>query len=333
MCLQKETNIYLAPFQGITTYTYREIYTKYFEGVDKLTTPFYTGNQTHKGLSKRAFELNYPSQNNVEVVPQILSKDANEIIGFANFCEEKGFREINWNLGCPYPRVANKKRGSGMMPYPEIVVNILDQVIPEIRINFSIKCRLGYFSDNEVLKLLDRINYYEISELIVHARLGKQLYSGNTNVDAFKNVIYKSKIPVVYNGDIFSVTDFEILKSKLPDTNVWMIGRGLLVDPFLPSAISGSLTLSLEEQKEISYKFIMDLYLAYRKKTNDGLQSISVLKELWSFMAYSFSEPKKVFNRIKKNQSFDDYEESVSFVFNNYDWVGSEKGLFRSNLL
>ncbi len=229
--------IYLAPFQGITTYPYREVYSKYFTGVDKLFTPFFTGNQKPNSLTKRAYEFNYPYQNNIEVVPQILSKDADEISRFAQFCSDKGFKEINWNLGCPYPRVANKKRGSGLLPYPEIIKDILEKVISEIEIKFSIKCRLGYFSEDEILSLINIFNTFNISELTIHARIGKQMYDGEVRIEALKRAISKSQINVVYNGDIFSKSDFDSIHNELKETNRWMIGRGLLVDPFLPAKI------------------------------------------------------------------------------------------------
>lgn len=322
--------IYLAPFQGITTYTYREVYTKYFGGVDKIYTPFFTGNQKPNSETKKAFEFNFVRQNNIEVVPQILSKDANEIIAFANFCKKKGYNEINWNLGCPYPRVANKKRGSGMLPYPKMVEEILKTTIPEIDINFSVKCRLGYFNDNEILDIISIFNSFKIYELTIHARVGKQLYKGNVRLEATKKASLMSNSDVVYNGDVFSTKDFEKLRDKLL-LSKWMIGRGVLVDPFLPMKIKNSCAYNLMEQKEIAYKFITDIYLAYRKKRNNKSQAIGPVKELWSFMSYSFNNPQKVFNSIKKTRSFDEYEEVVAYVFKNYRWVGSDAELFHFN--
>lgn len=318
--------IYLAPFQGITTYTYREIFTKYFKGVDKLFTPFFTGIHKSKSLEKRAAELNFTKQNNVDVIPQVLSKDAEEILRFADVCMRKGFKEINWNLGCPYPRVANKKRGSGMLPYPKMVDEILSQIMPKLEIDFSIKCRLGYFEEDEILRLMEVFNSHKISEVIIHARIGKQLYTGDVRPRAFKNAMSLSKTNMVYNGDIFTRKDFEKFGNDFSQINKWMIGRGLLYDPFLPEIIKGFEIPDREEQSRIVYKFATDLYLAYRKKTNDGLQSINVMKEFWTYLSQSFDNPEKVFGRIKKTKTFDDYEEAVALAFSENEWLGSEAG-------
>lgn len=314
--------IYLAPFQGITGATFRTIYTNHFGGVDKLFTPFFTSIQHDNKLTpRRLAELGPPQVNSIQVVPQILSKDADEIIRFSNFCKTLGFSEINWNLGCPYPQVANKKRGSGMLPYPEMVKSILSEVICKTEIDFSIKCRLGYFSNQEITELIPVFNAFNISELIIHARIGRQLYSGEPDQSFFGQIAGSFSMPVVYNGDIFTPEDQKIAQTKFSGIHTLMIGRGLLYDPFLPSDIK-RFPLS-DNRKTLINRFINDLYFAYRKQMKDNLSVLSVLKEYWSYLSHSFNEPHKVFKKLKKVQSFDEYEEAVLFIFNEYDWAGS----------
>lgn len=267
-------------------------------------------------------ELGNISENTVEVVPQILSKDAEEIIRFALFCEKHGFKELNWNLGCPYPMVANKKRGSGMLPYPELVDEILQKVMDETAIRFSVKCRLGYFSPDEIFKLIPVFNQHRISELTIHARIGKQLYSGETDLDTFQKARSLLFVPVVYNGDIFSLSDFQKVSDRFPAINTWMIGRGLLSDPFLPAIIKG-LPLPADRQAHIR-RFVDDLYFAYRKQLNDNLAVLGILKEYWRYLAESFNDPHRVFKQLKKAVNFDEYEDAVTVVFEDYEWVGSE---------
>jgi len=317
----------MAPFQGITGDVFREVYTRYFEGVDKLYTPFFTGIYKKKNLITRSDELSVTEHNRIPLVPQILSKDADEILRFADFCTEKGFTEINWNLGCPYSRVANKKRGSGMLPYPEMVAEILEHIHKQLPIDLSVKCRLGYYSADEIFDLIPIFNKSHISELIIHARIGKQMYKGEVDTDTFHKCMDLCEIPLVYNGDIFSVEDMVKFETQFPSVNSWMIGRGLLMDPFLPGDIKG---VAVEDRKMLIQKFMNELYLAYRKKMNNRLQAINVLKELWGFLRYSFEQPNKVFNRIKKCKSFDEYEQAVSDVFNNHEWLGAEGKQFIS---
>jgi hypothetical protein len=102
-----------------------------------------------------------------------------------------------------------------------------------------------------------------------------------------------------------------------------MIGRGLLIDPFLPGDIKG-LHLFEEDRSLTIEKYLTDLYLVYRKRMNDRLQAISVMKELWGFLSYSFVEPEKVFSRIKKCKSFENYEKAVADVLKQHSWLGSK---------
>lgn len=323
--MEIENKIYLAPFQGVTTFTFRDIYSKYFAGTDKLFTPFFTSVHKSKSLGKRGVDLNFTYQNKIEVVPQILSKDPEEILRFADYCYEKGFTEINWNLGCPYPRVANKKRGSGLLPYPNEIDDILSHIESSMKLDFSIKCRLGYFSENEIFPLIDVFNDHNIHELTIHARIGKQLYEGDVKAEIFEEVIDKCKIPLVYNGDVFTKKDFDNFNTDFKTINKWMIGRGLLRNPFLPAIIKGFKVPENEEKKEYIYKFVTDLYLAYSKKMNGQAHVINVMKEYWSFLSYSFENQQKVFNSIKKTKSPEEYEIAVAYVFKKYKWIAESQ--------
>ncbi len=314
--------IYLAPFQGITGVTFRSVYARHFGGVDKLFTPFFTGINTDSKLPARKLaQLGGTHENGIEVIPQILSKDADEIIRFAHICENLGFSEINWNLGCPYPMVAKKKRGSGMLPYPEMVAEILERVMPALKIRFSVKCRLGYLSEQEIFELIPVFNGFTISDLTIHARIGKQLYKGVPDMETFRKAEKLITLPLVYNGDIFSVESYRLFAENFSGINTWMIGRGLLSDPFLPADIKGMHTT--DHRKEYIRIFIGDLYIAYRRQMNDNIALIGVLKEYWNYLSKSFDDPHKVFKKLKKVKSFDEYENAVDFIFNEYQWVGS----------
>jgi tRNA-dihydrouridine synthase len=318
--LPKHTpQIYLAPFQGITGQVYRLQFVKHFGGISKMFTPFFTGIHENTRFSKRQlFELGSPQTDNIRLIPQILSKDGAEIQRFANLCRQIGYNEINWNLGCPYPQVANKKRGSGLLPYPEMIKAILDQVYTSDEVKLSVKCRLGYFSVNEIFDVLPVLQAYPLTELIVHARFGKQLYSGSTDEETFAKLLSISHLSVVYNGDIFSADDYQRMSGKFAAVNNWMVGRGILSDPFLAETILNSLG-ETKKQQRIQH-FIDDVYYTYHQHLNSSLAILGIMKELWRYLSISFDEPQQVFRLLKKVNSFDEYESAVSEVFRNYQW-------------
>lgn len=314
--MNSSAQIYLAPFQGITGQVFRACYAKHFGGVDKLFTPYFAGINNDKRLPERKLkELSHLNENGIPVIPQILSKDADEIIRFAKQIEQYGFTELNWNLGCPFPQVANKKRGSGLLPYPALVDDILEKVFTEIKIPFSIKCRLGYFSPDEIDDLVPVFNRFPLSELIIHPRIGKQLYSGSADPEKFIHLENQLQMPLVYNGDIFTEADFIRLQQKIPAVNKWMIGRGILSDPFLPARIKG-LKLPADSAQHLRH-FVDDLYIQYRKVSVDNLAILGFMKEYWRYLSESFEDPHKVLKKIKKTRSFDEYEEIVAGIFSN----------------
>ncbi len=321
MKLQAGQKIYVAPFQGITTRIFREVFTRHFSDTDKLFTAFFTGIHNEKSLRSRQKELEKTNHNGVPVVPQILSKDGDEILLFGKLCHNLGFSEVNWNLGCPFPRVARKMRGSGLLPYPEKIKEILENVIPTLPVKLSVKCRLGYHNADEIMALLPVFNNFPLSEIIVHARLGEQMYKGNVDTVTFKKVLQKTTHQMVYNGDIFSPENFESIQQQFPQVDRWMIGRGLLADPFLPGQLQGAGIPS--RPLSIIRKYVDDLYYAYRKEFNHSLRTINVMKEFWSYLSLSFGRPERVFGKIKKCTSFDAYEDAVNYALDNYKWLGN----------
>lgn len=319
-----QPHLQLGPFQGITDVYYRNTFIQYFSGIDKLFTPFFSGIHKENSKSLRTPEID-PNLNDVKItIPQVLSNSSDEILRFSEQCAALGYTEINLNMGCPYPLVANKKRGSGLMPYSDMVAKMLDQLNNKLSGKMSIKCRLGYHTPNEIDDLLEMFSQFNLSELIVHARIGKQLYKGIVNADRFAELIPQIKNPLVYNGDIFSVEAFKTFQMKFAGVNGFMLGRGLLADPFLASDIKGiTIDYTSEERKAKVQRFITELYLLRRKVTLDNPAILGRMKELWSYLCWSFDDGQAAWRLVKKVNTFDAYEEAVSRVFDELSWEGS----------
>ena len=78
------------------------------------------------------------------LIPQIITKDADEFLFAAKYVQKLGYNELNWNLGCPYPMIAKRGMGSGLLSMPDKINEILTRVFAETDIQVSIKMRLGY---------------------------------------------------------------------------------------------------------------------------------------------------------------------------------------------
>ena len=316
----KTSLLSLGPFQGITDAPFRNVFKKHFGGIDKFYTPFFTGIQKDHAKNLQVEEID-PRFNDVETLtPQILSTDAEEILRFASQCKELGYKEINLNMGCPFPRVANKKRGCGLLPYPEKITAMLSTVFERIDLKFSIKCRLGYFDPDEIVPVIDIFNQYPLSELIIHPRIGKQLYKGDADVKRFAELIPMIKAPLVYNGDIISVDSFERISEMVKPVNEFMLGRGLLANPFLAEEIkkNGELNEFSEPvcpKKDRLYAYVVDLYEDRLRHAGGSPKVLGRMKELWSYLMNSFDEPQDIWRKIKKINALKEYEEAVDAVF------------------
>ena len=306
----------LAPFQGITDVVYRNVFKKHFGGIDKYYTPFFTGIQKDNSKSLRGEEIS-PEFNDVNtVVPQILSNTAEEIIRFANQCKSMGYPEFNLNMGCPFPRVANKTRGCGLMADPARTIKMLNDVFEQIDgIKFSIKCRLGYYDDEEIMAFVDTFNTLNFSEIIIHPRIGKQMYTGEASLEKFVKLVPLINKPLVYNGDIFTTDRYNTILSFLSSSI--MLGRGLLTNPFLAEEIKS--IDNQQDKKQRLHNFVVDLYINRLRHAGGSPKIIGSMKELWKYMMNIFDDPQNVWRKVKKVNHLDEYEIAVEDIFNQHN--------------
>ena len=312
----------LAPFQGITDVVYRNVFKKHFGGIDKYYTPFFTGIQKDNSKSLRGEEIS-PEFNDVNtVVPQILSNTAEEIIRFANQCKSMGYPEFNLNMGCPFPRVANKTRGCGLMADPARTIKMLNDVFEQIDgIKFSIKCRLGYYDDEEIMAFVDTFNTLNFSEIIIHPRIGKQMYTGEASLEKFLELVPLINKPLVYNGDIFTTDRYNTILSSLSSLSFLsssiMLGRGLLTNPFLAEEIKS--IDNQQDKKQRLHNFVVDLYINRLHHAGGSPKIIGSMKELWKYMMNIFDDPQNVWRKVKKVNHLDEYETAVETIFNEHN--------------
>lgn len=305
----------LGPFQGITDAPFRNVFKRHFGGIDKFFTPFFTGIHKEEHARNLQGEEIDPQCNDVETLtPQILSTDADEILRFAKQCKQLGYKEINLNMGCPFPRVANKKRGCGLLPYPDKVEAMFERVFEEIDIGFSVKCRLGYFNPDEIEAIIPVFNRFPLSELIIHPRIGKQLYKGEADVERFKALIPFINAPLVYNGDIFSVEGFQRISDVVGPVTQFMLGRGILANPFLAEQIKNDTAPTLDKTERL-HNYVLDLYEDRLHHAGGSPKVLGRMKELWSYLMNSFEEPQVVWRKIKKINALKEYEDAVETIF------------------
>ena len=225
--------IYLAPIQGFTDYTYRASYAKVFNLVDAFYIP-YISLKNDTIPQKHMREIHPDNNKKGRVIPQILAKDTKEIELLCRQLECFGYDEINLNLGCPYPMVSKRGKGSGLLPFPDEIYKLLDHFHSHSKARLSVKLRAGLKSADELSGVIDVLNQFPLTEVILHARVASQLYSGEIDELTFSYAEQHVKHKLVYNGDIFSRQDYLQKQNKFKSIESWMLGRGILMNPFLP---------------------------------------------------------------------------------------------------
>lgn len=231
----------LAPMQGLTEVLFRRVYEECFPGAIALAmSPFLS--LTHGNLADawEKIEDVLPENNvgSIPVIPQILGKEPSEFITLGNRLYNIGYKEINWNMGCPMRKVAAKHRGSGILPYPDEVRAILDAVVPQLKATLSVKVRLGLKDKEDIFRLIPIFNDYSLASVTVHPRLGRQQYNGHPDLETFGEILPLFKAPVIYNGDIVTGADARRIKEHFPQVADLMVGRGVLYHPTLPLDIA-----------------------------------------------------------------------------------------------
>ncbi len=298
-------NIVLAPIKGYTDPLWRSCYFNHFKGVDKVVTPFLLLSE-HNNANRDYFPKFLPELgSDISVVPQYLVKNPETIVYSSKLMSEIGVTEFNLNMGCPAPAIYKKGRGSGLLKDLNSVKNILDGVIGNIPGDFTVKIRTGLTDNTLVKPLVDLLNNYKLKEVIVHPRYASQLYSGTPDLESF-NYVYKNSLnPVSYNGDITTVDGFKQLYSDFPDVSSWMIGRGVLMDPYLPSKIKGISIPGDDERKVKIMEYIHDFHEILIQNYHKPGIVINRLKSLLIYIGMSINNSEEFVNRIKRASSLD----------------------------
>lgn len=230
----------LAPMQGLTELLFRRTFERaYPHAFDFAVSPFLSLTHGSARRLDRKMEDVLPSLNadSMPVQPQLLGHEPVEFVEMGNQLFDMGYREINWNMGCPMRRVAAKHRGSGILPYPDEVQAILDYVMPRLKPALSVKLRLGYYAPDEIDRIIPILNRFPLASVTIHPRIGKQMYSGRPDLERLSQVLPEIKHPVIYNGDICSSFDYGRIRQRFPQVRDVMIGRGALYNPLLPTLI------------------------------------------------------------------------------------------------
>ena len=228
-----------APLQGLTYCTMRTVHAGLFGGADKYYAPFIAPDSTGSYKVGDMRDILPENNDGIALVPQILANNPEAFISVADELSVMGYKEINLNVGCPSGTVFAKHKGSGMLTDLNSLDSFLDTVFSRCSMKISIKTRMGVSDTEEFGKMLEIYNKYPVYQLAIHARSRNGMYRSVPDKAAFSKALQNTSIPVIYNGNIFHVSDADEIANLSPSVHGLMIGRGACRDPSVFRQIRG----------------------------------------------------------------------------------------------
>lgn len=305
---------YMAPVRGITDLVYRNCFAELFSGVDCAVAPFI---QTIKGNQVKGSHLleNTPSENRLPTIPQIIGRNSSHFVDLARQLADVGNTAVNWNLGCPYPTQTRKRCGSGLLPYPDDIDEFLDRVCSESPLAVSVKMRLGLEQPDDILNVVPILNQYPLEHVTIHPRLSTQMYDGAVDLDTFARCCDMLKLPVIYNGDIRTVEEYDTLKQRFPEVTTWMLGRGLLARPWLLEEIQQGVSFTLADKLARIRGLHSALLAGYSERLSGATHQIQRLASHWEYLHTSLPFGEKLYHKARKAHTMADYQTIIGRAF------------------
>lgn len=300
--------------RGFTDYIFRNTFSRHFNGFDGAVAPFITAPKLIRSKSSHLKDVLPENNATMPLVPQILGNNSKSFIPLAERLFDLGYKTVNWNLGCPFPVVAKKQRGSGLLPYPDRIKEFLDKTVATIPNRLSIKVRLGRKATDEIFKLLPIFNQYPLEAVIIHPRTGKQMYAGETDLETFEKCLELARHRIVYNGDITSLDSFTDLSARFKSIDDWMIGRAAVSNPFLPAIIKAGKD-EFTKKVDLFNKFYNDLFERYQEAFSGPGHLLDRMKGFWTYFSQSFENGKKIRKKIHRTHKLQRYLDIVKRFF------------------
>ena len=260
--------VFLAPMAGVTDTAYRIIAHDmgcplcYAEMVSSQGIHF----KNERTLSMLASE---PAERPLAM--QIFAASPEMATEAAAYVEELGTADIlDFNMGCPAPKIVKNGEGSALMRDPERATAILTAVRKAVKMPFTVKMRIGWDESSiNVVDLAKRAEAAGVDAITVHGRTREQFYRGHADWEKIGEVRRAVSIPVIANGDVRTYDDLDRIR-EVTGCEAVMVGRAAQGNPWIFRQLTHYLRTgerlpgpTMRERAEVIVRHL-DLLLKYK---------------------------------------------------------------------
>lgn len=317
--IEIDSDVIVAPMAGVTDLPFRLICRAFHHGLIvsemvSVSALYYKDKKTAQLM--KIEEVEKP------MALQVFTADPDKLDAIMDQLNEHNNEILDFNMGCPAPKIVNNGEGSALMKTPQLAEKILKLAVKKSLKPVTVKFRKGW-DDNTInaVAFAKMAEAAGVSAIAIHGRTREQLYTGKADWDIIRQVKEAVKIPVFGNGDVFSIEDAIRMKDTTNCDGI-MIGRGVQGNPWLLQQIETYLKTGVkiplpsnDEKLQVALKHFENL-IRYK-----GLH-IAILEmrkhAAWYFKGITHSAIYK--NEINKSTTAEQVENILHKAFEGFDF-------------